>query len=427
MPSLSQTVAPAVQPPETRPEVARQPAGRGNAFAQDQLRQGTEAPCTTDGPRGDYVTMGPADKAAYLAELFRTQGAQTTFADRGFNRTDQSQLAAIMQNEGGTNERRGALGGHYASSARSLTKKLTAAGYKDLTQLAAAGQDRKLSLTEDERAVLAASQQGKVDLVALGGTGAGKQQASAALTQVGIDHQTAMYSEFSGLDGRKRSGEKLSKEESSRLGSLGGRSLYSSGKFSDARGMSEQRFRGVYDEGQTRFEPSRYAKSRNAVERWESGGEKGKGGKVGAGGESASDWVGRHPEARTGNHDALADAETSWGTAQIMGHYADRGNLHKADGSNYNMDDMRSSGARRSPNATDVDMQISYFRDIANVPRHLGNADELAVQYNGPGAPPSYADGLRNNAARYDRAREGLTGDCPPDRRAALDSEPRLA
>ncbi len=326
-----------------------------------------------------------------------------------------------MQNEGGTNERRRMLGTHYATAARNLTKKLAAGGYKDLAQLAGAESDKKVVLTEDERAILTAAQSGSVDLAALkGAPGAAREQATEALTNAGVNHQSALYDEYSALDSRKRGGEKLGKEDQSRLGVLGRRSLYSSGNFESARGVSSGRFKGIYEEGQTRFEAARYASSRDKVERWQAGGEKGNGGNVGVGSESAKDWVGRHPEARTGNHDALADAETSWGTAQVMGHYADRGNLNNADGGKFTMDDMRAAGRRRSPNSTDVDMQISYFRDVANVPGHLGNANDLAVQYNGAGAPPSYADGLRGNAARFNRARDGLAP-CPPDQRTELD------
>lgn len=410
---------------EQSPAPQRPANGRGNAFLQDQLR--AQAPqCTADGPVGDYVTMEGGGKAEYLAELFQTPGVQSTFGKRGFNARDQSQLAAIMQNEGGTNERRRMLGTQYASAARHLTQKLAAAGYRDLGNLAGADQDRKVNLTEDERAVLTAAQGGTVSLSALAGGGQERTQAQAALTDVGVAHQGALYDEYSGLDGRQRGGETLSRQDRTRMTQLAGHSLYSSGTFGDARGLSSERFRGVYQEGQTRFEPSRYARSRNAIERWEAGGEKGAGGSVGAGSESAQDWVGRHPEAKTGNHDALADAETSWGTAQIMGHYADRGNLKNADGAAFTMDDMRASGARRSPNGTDVDMQISYFRDVANVPGHLGNADDLAVQYNGPGAPPSYADGLRSNASRFDRARQ-LLPDCPPGLGASLDDGRRYS
>lgn len=425
MPSQSFGRTPPEPLSQQAPARERPANGRGNAFMQDQLRvQGPQ--CTADGPVGDYVTMEAGGKAEYLAELFQTPGVQSTFGKRGFNARDQSQLAAIMQNEGGTNERRRMLGSHYATAARRLTQKLTAAGYRDLGALAGADQDKKVNLTEDERAVLAAAQAGTLSLAALSGGGKERAQAEAALTDVGVAHQGALYDEFSGLDGRQRGGETLSRQERARMGQLSGRSLYSSGTFADARGMSGERLRGVYQEGQTRFEPSRYARSRAAIERWEAGGEKGGGGDVGAGGESAKDWVARHPEAKTGNYDTLADAETSWGTAQIMGHYADRGNLKNADGAAFTMDDMRSSGARRSPNGTDVDMQISYFRDVANVQGHLGNADDLAVQYNGPGAPASYADGLRSNATRFDRARQ-LLPDCPPGRGAGFDDGNRLS
>jgi hypothetical protein len=370
--------------------------------------------------------MDGSDKASYLAELFRAPDVATTFGQRGFNERDQSQLAAVMQNEGGLNERRRMLGDHYTSAARSLSRKLQSVG-RDGTRLAGAEADPKLRLTEDERAVLSAAQQGRVDLAALTGPGGeGRDAAGANLLQVGIDHQTALFDEYSALAGRNRSGERLSREDSARLSSLGGRSLYSSGDFSDARGMSSARFRGVYDEGQTRFEPSRFARSRDKIERWTAGGERGDGGGVGAGSEPAREWVGRHPEARTGNMDALADAETSWGTTQIMGHYADRGALHRADGGAFTMDDMRAAGARRSPNATDVDMQISYFRDIAGVAGHLGDADAIALQYNGPDAPPSYAAGLRANASRFDRARTPLPGlNCDPQKRSDLGDDTR--
>jgi len=408
-------------PPSSNGVGPTQPAnGRGNSFLQDRLREQTQAG-TCAMPSGDYVTMEADGKAKYLAELFRTPEAQTTFNDRGFNGSDQSQLAAIMQNEGGTNERRRMLGSQYATAARSLSRKLAAGGYTDMARLDGAEQDRRVQLSEEERAVLTAAQSGGLDLAALNGSaGPSKDRASEALTNVGINHQTALYDEYSALEARQRNGEKLGTADRSRLTTLARHGLGSSGDFSDARGMSSNRFRSIYDEGQTRFEPSRYARSRDAIERWTAGGERGNGSSVGAGSESASSWVSRHPEARTGNHDALADAETSWGTAQIMGHYADRENLHNAKGGTFTMDDMRAAGARRSPNTTDVDMQISYFRDIANVPGHLGSADELAVQYNGPAAPPSYAQGIRDNAGRYDRAR-GALAPCPPGPLSALD------
>jgi hypothetical protein len=290
--------------------------------------------------------------------------------------------------------------------------------------------DPKLKLTEDEQAVLAAAQQGQVDLASLRSRdSATREQAEGALTDVGIAHQSALFDEYSGLAARQRGGEKLGKQDASRLRGLSRRSLYSSGDFADARGISSERFRGIYQEGQTRFEPSRFASSRDKVERWIDRGEKGEGGDVGAGRETASSWVNRHPEARQGNMDALADAETSWGTAQIMGHYADRGDLHRADGTNFTMDDMRSAAGRRSPDGTDVDMQISYFRDVAGVAGHLGSAEDIAVQYNGPAAPPSYAAGLNANAARYDRAVNDLPGMLAgPQRRSdLLDTREALA
>ena len=112
-----------------------------------------------------------------------------------------------------------------------------------------------------------------------------------------------------------------------------------------------------------------------------------------------------------------------------MGHYADRGDLHHADGTNFTMDDMRSAAGRRSPDGTDVDMQISYFRDVAGVAGHLGSAEDIAVQYNGPAAPPSYAAGLNANAARYDRAVNDLPGMLAgPQRRSdLLDTREALA
>jgi hypothetical protein len=382
--------------------------------------------CTPTGPTGDYVTMGGNDKAGYLAELFRTPGVAKTFQDRGFNNTDQSQLAAVMQNEGGLNERRRMLGSHYTLAAHVLVRKLTAVG-RSATQLDGAEADPKLKLTEDEKAVLTAAQGGQFDLAAIDSKDTKTQEAArGGLLQAGIDHQSALFDEYSGLVGRQKGGEKLSKDEQARMSSLRGHTLYSSGTFGDARGMSSARFKGVYDEGQTRFEPSRFARSRDHIERWEAGGEKGDGGSVGAGNESSKDWVARHPEAKNGDMDALADAETSWGTAQIMGHYADRGDLHKADGTSFGMGDMRAAAGRRSPDGTDVDMQISYFRDVAGVQGHLGSAQDIAVQYNGPDAPPSYADGLTSNAARYNRARSGLAPeDCVPGRQSLLDDPER--
>lgn len=420
----------------------RQPEGndtplrgaQSNEFLQDQLRQlsgGTGGLGAADAggggitastPPGDYVTMDGGSKASYLAQLFHSPQVAQTFNDRGFNATDQSRLAAVMQNEGGLNERRRMLGAHYTQAAHSLMRKLAGAR-RSVTDLAGADSDPKLKLTEDERAVLAAAQAGQFDLAALDGASAdAREAAQKGLLQAGIDHQTALYDQYSTLAERRRSGDALSRTDQARLAELGNRSLYSSGTFDDARGMSSARFAGVYAEGQTRFEPSRYARSRDHIERWESGGEKGEGGGVGAGNESARSWVTRHPEARNGNMDALADAETSWGTTQIMGHYADRGNLHRADGTAFTMDDMRASGARRSPNGTDVDLQIAYFRDVVGVQGHLGSAGEIAVQYNGPGAPQSYTDSLVANGARYDRA-IGALGLPPRRRSSALESD----
>lgn len=420
MPGLSR--APSQQPrgqtPAPRPRPAQGGGGRGNSFLQDQLQGAQAAPCETPDLSGDYVTMTPSQKAEYLATLFNTPGVASTFDQRGFNARDQTQLAAVMQNEGGTNERRRGLVNHYESTARRLVQKLAAVGV-ELGQLEGAERARGLRLAEDERAVLTAAQQGRVDLAALSGEGATRDAAQANLAQVGVDHQTALYDEYSGLATKQRGGEALSREERTRYGLLQGRSLYSSGTFADARGLSSGRFRGVYDEGQTRFEAARYARSRNTLERHIAGGEEGEGGTVGVGRETSKDWLARHPEGREGNMDAMADAETSWGTAQVMGHYADRGDLHKADGTNFTMDDMRGAAARRSPNGTDVDMQISYFRDIAQVPGHLGSAEDISVQYNGPSAPQSYTDSLVSGASRYDRARDNLP-DCDPSLRSDL-------
>lgn len=396
--------------PTVAPEspLVPQRGGQSNAFLQDQLRQRTADAPGVAAPTGDYVTMDGGAKASYLAQLFHTPDVARTFADRGFNGTDQTRLAAVMQNEGGLNERRRMLGAHYTQAAQSLVRKL-AATQRSPTQLAGAEADPRLKLSEDERAVLTAAQSGAFDLGALDGADAGaKDAARSGVLQAGIDHQTALYDAYSGLAARKQAGESLSRDEQARLTQLGGHTLYSSGTFADARGMSSERFKAVYDEGQTRFEPSRFARSRTAIERWQAGGEKGEGAGVGAGGERARDWVARHPEARSGNLDALADAETSWGTAQIMGHYADRGDLHRADGSAFTMDDMRAAGARRSPDATDVDLQIAYFRDVAGVQGHLGTPEQIAVQYNGPAAPQSYTDSLVANGARYDRATGAL-------------------
>src|SRR5262249_51617422 len=128
--------------------------------------------CPPEGPPGDYVTMGPGDKATYLAGLFRSPSVASTFDQRGMNGNDQAQLAAVMENEGGLNERRRMLGEHYNGAARSLVRKLGAAG-RDAGHLDGAETDPKLRLTEDERAVLTAAQHGAFSLASLDSADAG--------------------------------------------------------------------------------------------------------------------------------------------------------------------------------------------------------------------------------------------------------------
>lgn len=371
-------------------------------------------------PHVPYVDQqsGVNGKSKTLASLFAQEDTKAVLTANDYGSSDEETLAGVMGNEGGRNERRKAMFAATQKRANTLATKLTK-GKIDLAQIGTAEIPEKLlkTLTAEEKAMLQAAQAGKIDLATATGTladDATEEQKSAkkaaldGVGEYGIDRQTELYGELRTLAGK---GKDATAEEKKRLKELRAMSLQGGGTMGGAEGLSDARFKELYSDTQTRFENARYKKGHAALKAWIDGGEKGDGPNVGVNKESAKDFVARHPEIRDGNYDALADIETSYGTAQIMGHHADMGKLKKNNGDEkYSMADLKASGQRLDPTATDVDLQISYFRDIAGISDPGDKSSEdIAASYNGSGwreTNPNYATKLDDNKAAYRAAKK---------------------
>lgn len=335
--------------------------------------------------------------------------------NNGLGANADSVLAGHMMNEGARNGRRLTLGNHFAGEAGKLEAQLKKSGL-DAQKLAAdpkARADLEKSLPEDQKFLLGRVISGEIDLAALNSKDpAVKKAAKDKVTEAGIDKRVEQFQEMESLKKAKADGKKLTKEETARLTQLQNMSGNAVGfdrvdaqinaKFDDMSGLSADRFREIYDEGQQRFEPGQYRRLRNDYDK--NVGKYLKGDQKKALTVHAS--IGNANLSKeevaamqaAGNHDNLADMATSYGTAQIMGLYGHEGLLKAKDGANadvsYDMDDLKNSMHRMSPTTEDVNMQVAFYnmkakergRSLASMMTNTGTLTEV---YNGstPGTP----------------------------------------
>lgn len=364
-------------------------------------------------PQKEYVDLGSrTDKAGRLVGLMND--SRGVLDANGVSEHMESKLAGIMTNEGSRNLRRQNLGNGFLTQARGLQGKLKGV---DLAALQA--DPKKLDaftkgLSEDQRFLFDKVKGGSLDLSQIGKDNASVPDAlRQQVTEAGIEQRSNQYQEMNDLIAAQGKG-KLSKEQSARLTQLkglrGGSQIGMAGDMGSIAGMSKDRFAEIFQEGQQRFEPAQYAalrasyasnkkaqKDPNAAVNMSSG--------IGSFkmDKAAQDQL-------AGNSDLIADMATSYGTAQIMGAYAQQG-LLKAKGADkvdhtFSLDELKASGDRLSPNSTDVQMQLA-FMNMKGL--SLGSKDmtdeSLTQKYNGskPGSDlyNQYLPGLRAGSAAY--------------------------
>lgn len=373
----------------------------------------------------EYVDRGTKGKAQMLLGVMNDSKAILT--QNGIPEGNDNILSSLMMTEGGRNGRRSTLGMHFKSQAAELdeTLKKTGLDRKALTDNPKAREELERNLPEDQRFLLNRVISGQLDLHALN-----SKEELAKLTNAGIDKRVEQYKEMERLKQERKEKGGLKPEDQQRLGSLEAmdgdgvgfdkKDHEQKSKFGDMTGLSEARFREIYQEGQQRFEPHVYRKARssfdNQVDDYVAGDQK-KSLTISAGGVGDGNL---DPEAigkmhRSGNHDLLADLSTSYGTSQIMGLYAYIGDLRakNAQGEkvNYDLPTLKHSMDRLSPTTEDVNMQVAFLNMKAGykskrLGESLNDIDSLITLYNGAQPGSDNHTGYKNRMvpakAEYD-------------------------
>lgn len=378
----------------------------------------------------EYVDMNHPEKAEALVSLMKD--SQGILKNNGIPAGDDRVLAAHMINEGGRNGRRQMLGNHFSREASGLEQQLTKSGL-DVHKLGAdkaARANLEKHLDEDQRFLLDRVVSGKLDLSALTSKdGAVKKAEKEKLTEAGIDKRVEQYQEMERLQKDQREGKKQSKDEAQRLKNL--RSMHGhavgfdgqdgGSHFGDMSGLSDERFREIYSEGQQRFEPRQYKALREDYDVKSPAYLKGDQKKAL---EITASSIGRaHLDKahvagiqQHGNYDLLADLGSSYGTSQIMGLYAFEGLLKAKDSSgaavSYDLSAAKRSKDRLSPTTEDVNMQVALFNMYAgdrhqSLSKMMGDTGTLTTTYNGaqPGSKKykRYKQDLDDALPLYDR------------------------
>jgi len=358
--------------------------------------------------------MTEGEKARYLAGVMNDSAG--TLKANGVSKHMEEMLAGVMMNEGGTNTRRIAMnkymnnvmsGGKTGGVMGALDK---AGGIDKLKADPAALEKLQKGMSEDQRFLLNRAMSGDIDVAGLKSDD--KERARAARNQVtesGIDLRTQQYDEMTSLQARQKNGEKLSKEEQARLtqiSNIGGSAMgFDSldrrkgvdAKMADTRGLSSGRFREIYEDTQQRFEPVHYRQWRDGYEKQTADNaklpaDKQKPVKLKSG-------IGDHTvtendqKSLSQNMDLLADINTSYGAAQVMGLYAHNGGMKAkgADGNpiNFNVDMLKAAGRRQSPNEQDVQLLLG---ELGMKGMDMGSktlsAETMTDKYNGWAAWP---------------------------------------
>lgn len=367
-------------------------------------------------PKKEYVDMSESEKTSSLVGVM--DSSRELLKANGVSEHMESQLAGIMGNEGSRNLRRKALGDSFVGEAKTLKGKLSGV---DLAALKAQPDKLKAfssGLTEDQRHLFDQVNNGSLDLSALDSKDPAKKSAVVQqITETGIKVRADQYQEMNNLMARQQGGT-LSKPELTRLNALknmgGSKQIGMGGKMGDLAGMSRDRFAEIYAEGQQRFEPAQYKALKASYESNKKL-QKKDGDPV-----TMRSGIGSFSMDKTAqtslatNDDLIADMATSYGTAQIMGAYAQQGLLKNkgADGKShtYSLAELKASGDRLTPTSDDVGMQLAFMNMKGiNVGSTNLSAETLTQKYNGslPGSElyEKYLPGLKSRSAAYTAAK----------------------
>lgn len=397
----------------------------------------TAAPAAVDPKRFGAMTDG--EKARNLAELMDSSAA--TLSQNGVSNHMEDLLAGVMMNEGGTNTRREKIGKYFRGMMMGDGKKghgvlgqIEQVGLETLRSDPAALAKLKKSLGEDQQYLVDQAVSGGIDVEGLKSDDKDRKKAAQGqLLQAGIDHRTAQFEEYSGLDARKRAGETLSKEEQARLTKLGSISGSAMGfdsldrrngkdaTMADVRGLSSERFSEIYEDGQVRFEPAHYRRFRDQYEAQTAANAKLPEGKQKpvTMGTAIGDYTvqDRDKESLSKNYDLLADMTTSYGTAQVMGLYGHQGQLKAKDGTgadvDFDLQHLKAAGRRHTVTDEDLQLQIAMLK-MKNLDMGSKNmtAETMTDQYNGDRKFnknwATYVSRLKGNVSTYQQAEAGL-------------------
>lgn len=391
-------------------------------------------------PQLAFGKMTDEQKATYLAGVM--QDSAGTLKENGVSHHMQELLAGVMMNEGGTNTRRDKIGKYFNGlmgdgPGGGLLKKLEGADLAKLQSDPEALKKFEKGMGEDQRMLTERALAGEIDLAGLRSDD--KKVAAAArkqVTEAGIDLRTQQYEEYSGLYDRQHAGEKLSKDEQSRLGTLGEMGGAAMGfdrldirngvdaKMKDVRGVSTERFGEIYEDSQVRFEPVHYRRWRDQYEQQTAANEKlapdkQKAIKLGS---SIGDYTLKEKDqtALSQNYDLLADFNTSFGTPQVMGLYGHSGEMKVKDGQgkaiDFNIDRLKAASRRTTPNEEDVQLLLG---ELGGHGVKFGSkdmsAEDMTTKYNGAaGQNANYNDyvrKLKGHVTDYQKAEGALAAD----------------
>ncbi len=359
-----------------------------------------------------YVDMNQTDKTKHLVGLM--EDSRGLLDGNKVSSHMESQLAGIMGNEGSRNLRRKNLGDSFVGQAKGLSTKLKGVDLAALQADPAKLEKFSTGLTEEQRHLFEQVKSGSLDLAALDSKDPKvKEAARQQITEAGINLRANQYEEMNKLMARQKEGA-LSKPEQARLTALknlgGAKQIGMGGKMGDIAGMSKERFAEIYEEGQTRFEPAQYKALKASYEKnLAARKDPTKGVKMSSGIGTFNVDATMEGQLAT-NSDLIADMATSYGTAQIMGAYAQQGLLsaNGADGKShtFTLDELKASGDRLTPTTEDVQMQLAFMnmKGVDMTSKDM-SAGTIAQKYNGskPGSDlyNQYVTGLNSRTAAY--------------------------
>ena len=382
-----------------------------------------------------FGKMTDTEKARSLTQVMESSAG--TLKANGVSKHVEEMLAGVMMNEGGTNTRRVTLSNYFnnmmtGGKGGGLLGQLDKAGIERLKSDPAALEKFQKGLSEDQRFMVSRAMSGQLDLEGLNSDDKDRKAAARdQVTNAGVDLRTQQYDEMTALYDKKKGGAELSKEEQARLtqlGNIGGNAMgfdrldrrkgVGDATMKDVRGVSSDRFREIYEDSQARFEPTHYRQWRDQYEKQTAENAKLPPDKQkpismssGVGSYTAND---QDKAALAQNYDSLADWNTSYGTAQVMGLYAHNGALKAKDSAgkpiNFDVDQLKAASRRKNPNEEDVQLLLGELigKDMKVGSNTLGT-DVMTSQYNGARKQntanwDTYHNRLDTNIGTYQKA-----------------------